>query len=216
MSLAHLLALFFIRSALKRHRTLSAAEAMPEFVCFPEPLPIKQAPRARCQAVMRVTRIRRGTRVRCAGDARRASDRIRTRCALWLEVSHESSSSCAQLRAYQIAKNLHTSKMPSSSGLPLSELELSHRVPAQGEHSFLSFLPPVPLLGRAAAPILGGLLPMPPRAPASLSRPSGNPLECGRRCAQLCRHRSLFVVCPELGCILQARRVVSRSYCDIC
>ena len=216
MSLARLLALFFIRSALKRHRMLSTAEAMPEFVCFPEPLPIRQAPRARCQAVMRVTCVRCGTRVRCAGDARRASDRIRTCCTLWLEVSHESSSSCVRLQAHQIAKNLHTSKMPSSSGLPSSELELSHHVPAQGEHSFLSFLPPVPLLGHAAAPILGGLLPVPPCAPASLSRPPGNPLKCSHWCAQLCQHCSLFVVCPKLGCILQARWVVSHSYCDIC
>jgi len=102
------------------------------------------------------------------------------------------------------------------SGLPSSELELSHRVPAQGEHSFLSFLPPVPPLGCAAAPILGGLSPVPPRAPASLSRPSGNPLECGRRRAQLRRDHSLFVVHPELGRILRARRAVSRSYWHIC
>jgi len=102
------------------------------------------------------------------------------------------------------------------SGLPSSELELLHRVPAQGVHSFLSFLPPVPPLGCTAAPILGGLSPVPPCAPASLSCPLGNPLKCGHWRAQLRRDHSLFIVHPELGRILQARQAVSRSYWHIC
>jgi len=104
------------------------------------------------------------SRVRCAG--RRVSDGIRTVTLPSHVLAHFS-------RAIQLAihllkhtphdriKNRHTSKMPPSSRLPPSELELSCRIPAQGELSSLPcpLSPLLPPFGRAAAPISGGLSP---------------------------------------------------------
>src|SRR5260221_566976 len=74
-----------------------------------------------------------------------------------------------------------TSKMPSPSRLPSSELSLSRRVPAEGGPSSHSCsLSPVPALGRATIPILGSLSPFATagsRQAHSCRKPAGTRLE---------------------------------------